>query len=56
MLGAVISLAELLRDKDQIQNVDGTIAVGVWGRFTESVGNLKESDKKSQASAAKSAN
>ena len=33
-------MAELLGDKDQIENVDNTIAVGVWGGFAEPVGNL----------------
>ena len=34
-------LAELLCNKDQIQNVDHAIAVGVRDGFTETVGNLK---------------
>ncbi len=33
-------LAELLGDKDQIEDVDDTIAIGVWGGFAESVGDL----------------
>ena len=32
-------LAELLGDKDQIENVDYTIAIEVWCGFTESVGD-----------------
>ena len=33
-------LAELLGDKDQVENVDYPIAVGIWSGFTESVGDL----------------
>ena len=35
-------LAKLLGDKDQIQDVDNTIAIGIWGGFTETVGNLNQ--------------
>ena len=38
----MILFTELLSDKDQIQNVDSTIAIGIWGDFTQSVGNLHQ--------------
>ena len=34
--------AKLLLNKDQIKNVDGAIAIGIWGGFTESIGNLHQ--------------
>ena len=40
MTACAISLAELLSDKDQIQDVDDAVAVGVRGGFTETVGDL----------------
>ena len=38
--GQIISLAELLGDEDQIEDIDDAIAVGIWSGLTESVGNL----------------
>ena len=35
-------LAELLGNKNQIENVDSAIAIGVWGGFTEPVGDLHQ--------------
>ena len=35
-------MTELLGDKYQIQNIDDTIAVGIWSRFTQSIGNLHQ--------------
>ena len=38
----MILFTELLGDKDQIQNVDNPIAIGVRGDFTQSVGDLHQ--------------
>ena len=35
-------LAELLGDKDQVENVDDAVAVGVWGGLAEAVGDLHQ--------------
>ena len=36
------SLTKLLDDKDQIQHIDSTIAIGVWDGFAETVGDLEQ--------------
>ena len=38
----VVLLAELLGDKDQIEDIDDAIAVGVWCGFAETVGDLNQ--------------
>ena len=40
--GRILLLAKLLCDKDQIQNVDLPIPIGIWRGFTESVGDLHQ--------------